>query len=204
MASSASNVVLLQQKVVGSDLRILVVGGRFVAAARRIPASVVGDGKKTVRELILHENQTNPERGENDEKRLSKINVDASERFLGSKLDSVIPAKGQEVTVVGTANIGAGGRAVDYTDKVPAKIIAAAEAFAQKVKVVACGVDFIWNEETGDYYFIEGNACPGFCLHIAPAEGTSRPVDKYFVDALLGVTPLVWQTTDKRRVRGIK
>jgi len=197
MASSSNGVVLLQQKVDGSDLRMLVIGGRFVAATRRIPASVTGDGKKTLRELIRYENETNPERGENDEKRLSLISLDASERFLGSRLDSEIPAANEKVTVVGTANIGAGGLAMDYTDNVPAEIIAAAETFAQTVKIIACGVDFIWSEETGKFYFIEGNACPGFCLHIEPAVGTSRPVDRHFVDVLLGVTEPTWATAEK-------
>ncbi len=192
-AVSSSKTVLLQQKISGSDLRMLVIAGTFVAAVRRIPASVIGDGTQTIRQLIEHENATNPERGKNDEKRLSLISLDASERFLGNKLDTVVPAAGEEITVVGTANIGAGGRAIDYTDKVPKEVIAAAETFARTVKVMACGVDFIWNEDSGEFFFIEGNACPGFCLHIEPAEGTSRPVDRHFVDALLGEKTPVWE-----------
>jgi cyanophycin synthetase len=189
--------IILQQMVGGSDLRMLVIDGKFVAAARRIPAAVIGDGRQTIRELIAQENATNPERGENDEKRLAKINLAASERFLGAQLDTMIPKKGEEVTVVGTANIGAGGRAVDYTDAVSAELIADAEKFAQLVQIFACGVDFIWNETAGQYYFIEGNSCPGFNLHIEPSEGISRPVDKYFVDALLG-EPEWARDTDKR------
>lgn len=200
VAASDSETVLLQQKITGSDLRMLVIAGKFVAATCRIPASVVGDGKQTIRELIERENATNPERGENDEKRLSLISLDASERFLGTALDTVIPAEGEEVTVVGTANIGAGGRAKDYTDIVPAEIIAAAETFARTVKVITCGVDFIWDEDTGEFFFIEGNACPGFCLHIEPAEGTPRPVDRYFVDALLGKVIPTWQVVQDKVV----
>lgn len=190
---SKSGGVLLQQYVTnGSDLRMLVIGGKYVATARRIPAEVTGDGEHTLRQLIEHENTTNPERGVNDEKRLAIIDINASERFLGQRLDSEIPAEGQVVTVVGTANIGAGGRAVDYTDKVTPELIAAAEKFARAVKVAACGVDFLWNETTGKFYFIEGNATPGFCLHIEPSEGQPREVDKIFVDFILAQSNFGW------------
>lgn len=196
-AASDNGAILLQERVSGSDLRMLVIGGHFAAAACRVPANVTGDGARTIRELIKHENATNPERGENDEKRFAKIDLDAAARFLGRKLDSVVPPKGENVTVVGTANIGAGGHAVDYTGQVPAVVIAAAERFARMTQVVACGVDFIWNEATGNFYFIEANACPGFNLHVQPSEGASRSVDKKFVDALLGVAPLAWDEADK-------
>lgn len=186
--------VLLQQRVIGSDLRVLVIGGRCVAAVRRMPASVIGDGQHTLRQLIDIENETNPQRGLNDEKRFSKIDLGASQRFLGDQLDSQIPAKGDEVVVVGTANIGAGGYAVDYTDKITPAIKADAEKFARLVSVAACGVDFIWTEP-GAYYFIEANACPGFNLHIDPTEGVSRPVAQYFVDFLLAQSDPTW--TDK-------
>jgi cyanophycin synthetase len=189
--SAKAGGVLLQQRIIGSDLRVLVIGGKCVAAVRRMPASVIGDGQHTLRELIAIENDANPERGLNDEKRFSKIDLDASNRFLGDRLDSQIPAKAEETIVVGTANIGAGGYAVDYTDKITPAIKAAAEKFAMLVSVAACGVDFIW-EEPGAYYFIEANACPGFNLHIDPTEGTSRPVAQYFVDFLLSQSAPAW------------
>lgn len=185
LVAAGAGGVLLQKRVTGSDLRVLVIGGRFAAASRRVPASVTGDGTSTVRQLIEQENATNPERGTNDEKRLSIISLQASERYLGGKLDSLVPAAGEQLTVVGTANIGAGGHAVDYTDILTPEIIADAEKFARLVRVAACGVDFIWDEDAGKHYFIEGNACPGMNLHIEPAEGTPRRTDALFVDFLL-------------------
>lgn len=192
-ASALNGTVLLQQMVSGSDLRILVIGGKYAATARRIPAEVIGDGERTLRQLIEHENATNPERGVNDEKRLAIIDMNAAERFLGDRLDSEVPVNGKLVTVVGTANIGAGGRAVDYTDKITPELIEAAEKFARAVKVAACGVDFMWDEETSEFYFIEGNATPGFCLHIEPSEGESHRVDEKFVDFILAQPDHEWQ-----------
>lgn len=185
--------VLLQQLAKGSDLRILVIGGQFVAAARRIPASVVGDGTKTLRQLIEHENETNPERGYNDEKRFSKIDMVAATRFLGTALDNQVPLAGNWVTVVGTANIGAGGYAIDYTDKVSEGLKSDAEKFARLALVATCGVDFIWDEASGEYYFIEANACPGFNLHIQPTEGQSQPVARHFVAFLLAQHGTIWR-----------
>jgi cyanophycin synthetase len=189
--------VILQQRVSGSDLRILVIGGRMVAVSRRIPAGVVGDGERTLRQLIDNENETNPERGYDDEKRFSKISLESAERFLGEELDSRIPAAGEQVTVVGTANIGAGGYAIDYTDQIAPEIQQAAEKFARLVSIAVCGVDFMWDEQSGEYYFIEANACPGFNLHIQPTEGKSRPVNRYFVDFLMAQKGLVWKGSER-------
>lgn len=192
--SSKKGEALLQQRVAGHDLRVLIIGGYFAAATRRVPAGVTGDGVSTIRQLIERENETNPDRGENDEKRLAKIDIEVSERYLGEKLDNEVPADGEEVTVVGVSNIGAGGMSVDYTDQVPADMIADAERFARTVRVAACGVDFMWDRETGEYYFIEANTSPGmYSMHLHPGEGPGQPVDKLFVDMLLGDTPLAWE-----------
>jgi cyanophycin synthetase len=195
--NSSGDGILLQQMVSGGDLRMLVIGGKYVATARRIPAEVTGDGSHTLRQLIEHENAHNPNRGVNYEKRLCVIDVDAAERYLGDRIDREVPATGQIVSVVGTANIGTGGYAVDYTEKVTTGLIAAAERFARAVKVVACGVDFMWDEATGEYYFIEGNSIPSFTLHTNPSVGTPRAVEKPFVDFLLANSKREWHVTDQ-------
>jgi cyanophycin synthetase len=184
-SAAQGTTIILQQQVTGVDLRILIIDGTYVACAKREPAKVLGDGIHTLRELILHENDTNPERGHDYQLRLNKIDLDASERFLGDALDATTPAAGEEAPVVGTANIGTGGQAVDYTDRLPADLIEAAERFARATQIVACGVDFMWDEQANTYHFIEANACPSFYLHTAPSEGRGRPVEKAFVDALL-------------------
>jgi cyanophycin synthetase len=184
-SASRSDRVVLQKKIEGFDLRLLVIDGQFVAAARRVPGAVTGDGRHTLRQLIEHENTTNLKRGHDYENVLNKIDIEAAERFWGDRIDSEIPAANTEVAVVGTANIGTGGRSIDYTDRLPQSLITAAEQFARTTRLTACGVDFLWDEVSGEFCFIEANACPSFGLHLRPSEGKMRPVDALFVDALL-------------------
>lgn len=179
---------VLQQQVVGDDIRVLVIGGRYAATAQRMAARVTGDGQHTIRQLIKVENSSNPKRGENYEKILNRIDLGAAERYLGARLDAEVPPKGTEIQVVGTANIGTGGEALDLTDElktVSPQMIEQAEALAKTMKLDCCGVDFLRNQQTGEYYFIEINACPSFGLHLSPSKGQPQPVTKLFVDFLL-------------------
>jgi cyanophycin synthetase len=185
-AATQKGKVVVQQQVNGDDMRVLIIGGRVVAAAHRLPAKVIGDGKRTIRELIEYENTTDPDRGYNYEKKLNKIDLPAAERFLGERLDSEVPSNGERVQVVGTANIGTGGEAHDVTDDVQASPLAGyAEQLAQAFRLDVCGVDFLWDKPKGELYFIEINACPSFGLHLMPVQGRPRNVAKDFVDFLL-------------------
>lgn len=179
--------VLLQEQVEGTDLRVLTIGGKFAAAALRIPAEVVGDGVSSLRELINLENTSNPNRGENYMKRLNLIDVAAAERYLGKRIDDVKPAKGEAVRVTGPANIGTGGRSIDVTDKISDEIREKVEQISKILGLPSCGVDFMVRDidDTSNYRFIEVNACPSFGLHLFPSEGEPRPVDKLFVDFIL-------------------
>jgi cyanophycin synthetase len=119
--AKAFNIELLVEKFLsGADYRMLVINGKFIAAARRDPASVVGDGSSTIRELIDKIN-LDPNRGFGHEKTLTRIKIDnMTERLLTQKhltIDSVIP-KGEKLYIKSTANLSAGGTAIDVTDEV--------------------------------------------------------------------------------------
>lgn len=178
---------LLQEQVEGTDLRVLVIGGKFAAAALRAPAEVTGDGVSTLRELIHNENTHNPDRGENYRKRLNVIDVTAAERYLGVRIDTEKPAKGKVVRVTGPANIGAGGRSTDVTDTVPVEITEKAEQISKILGLPTCGVDFMVSDisDVKTYRYIEVNACPSFGLHLFPSEGQAQPVAKLFVDFIM-------------------
>jgi cyanophycin synthetase len=182
-----SGSVILQEQVGGDDVRILIVGGTYTAAALRIPAQVVGDGKHTVRELIDIENQDNGKRGKDYAKRLNFIDVIAAERYLGNKINTLIPDADETVRVTGPANIGAGGTSVNVTDEVPTIIRKRAERIADLLHLPTCGVDFMTTDvsDPESYRYIELNACPSFGLHLFPTIGEPEPVAKKFVDYLL-------------------
>lgn len=180
-AKQYADVVLLKQMVTGRDVRLLYIGGKFCAASERRPASVTGDGTHTVRQLIEQVN-SHPDRGENYEKKYNRIPPDVSSVFLGDKIDTV-PAAGEEVQVVGTANIGCGGVAIDVTDSLPGNIIEQGRRLADELRAGVCGVDFIVGPE--GFYLIEANASPSFGMHHYPHEGQPRDVATIFVDWLL-------------------
>lgn len=187
-AIDSKGAALLQEQVEGTDLRVLIIGGRFAAAALRIPAEITGDGVSTLRECIENENTCNPDRGENYRKRLNLIDMTAAERYLGTRIDTEKPVKGEVVRVTGPANIGTGGRSVDVTDTVPAEITQKAEQISKILGLPTCGVDFMVRDpsDVQSYRYIEVNACPSFGLHLFPSEGRARPVAKLYVDFIMG------------------
>lgn len=184
-AQAISGSMLLQQQVSGNDLRILVIDGCFVAATERVPAAIVGDGERTVAQLIEHENTTNSLRGENYEKPMNRIPVDVATLYLGEDGLARVPVRGENVQVVGTANIGTGGSSIDRTQTVSQELIDAAKRFTRAIGVYTCGVDFLHDIERQTWFFIEANTSPSFGLHLWPTEGDGVDVTEIFVTHLL-------------------
>ncbi|RQO83053.1 cyanophycin synthetase [Acidovorax sp. FJL06] len=183
--------VMVERFLPGHDFRLLVVGDQLVAAARREPPQVLGDGEHTVRELVDVVNQ-DPRRGEGHATSLTKIRLDdiAVARLAMQNLtpDSV-PPKGQRVILRNNANLSTGGTATDVTDDVHPDVAARAVAAAQMVGLHICGVDMVAEtvlrplEEQGGG-FVEVNAAPGLRMHLAPSYGKPRNVGQAMVDKL--------------------
>jgi cyanophycin synthetase len=190
-AAKHSRRVIVEEQYVGRDYRILVVGGKVVAVAERVPARVVGDGRSTVAQLIETVNQ-DPRRGVGHEAVMTRIVVDDHlidrlERG-GLELQSV-PASGQIVTLRATANLSTGGTAIDRTDEIHPDNASIARRAALTVGLDVAGIDFMAPDiarsvrETGGGV-VEVNAAPGFRMHLEPSEGPSRDVAKAVVDQL--------------------
>ena len=190
-AKAHSPSVIVEQQLAGADHRILVVGGKLVAASKRVPAQVTGDGRSTIRELIEQLNQ-DPRRGDGHEAALTKIVVDEClMHFIaqsGLSLASV-PASNERVMLLPTANLSTGGIAIDCTDEVhPDNALIACRA-AQIVGLDIAGIDFIAPDigrsvlETGGG-IVEVNAGPGFRMHLHPSHGRARNVAKPVLDLL--------------------
>lgn len=177
--------VLVEEQFVGRDHRILVVGGKVVAVAERVPARVVGDGRSTVRALIDKVNE-DPRRGDGHEQVMTRIVVDDHAREMlarvGLDLESV-PAAGAIVQLKATANLSTGGTAIDRTDEIHPDNVSIAQRAALTVGLDVAGIDFIAPDigrsvrETGGGV-IEVNAAPGFRMHLEPAQGQARDVAK--------------------------
>lgn len=172
--------IILQQQVTGEDLRLLFIGGEFRAAAIRKAAEVTGDGVRSLEQLIELENNSG-RRAPDYLLPLNLIDEEASKLFLGKTIKN-IPKKNETITVVGTANIGTGGYAIDITDEIEQSLVDGARRLTQSLEIMICGIDFLWDSESQKAYFIELNSGPSFGLHTFPAVGKPRPLAKIFLD----------------------
>ena len=184
---------MVEKFLPGSDFRLLVVGNQLVAAARRDPPQVSGDGVHTVRELVEEVNK-DPRRGDGHATSLTKMRLDdiAIERIRqqGLEPDSV-PAKGQRVILRNNANLSTGGSATDVTDDVHPEVAQRAIAAAQIVGLHVCGVDVVaesvlrpLEEQSGG--IVEVNAAPGLRMHLSPSYGKGRNVGKAVIQSIYG------------------
>jgi cyanophycin synthetase len=202
-ASAISEEVLVEKYIPGSDFRLLVVNNQLVAAARREPPLVIGDGISTVQALVDLVN-SDPRRGSGHATSLTKIRIDdiavscLAEQHL--TLDSV-PGKGARVILRNNANLSTGGTATDVTDDVHPDLAASAVAAAQMVGLDICGIDVVCDsvllplEEQGGG-IVEANAAPGLRMHLQPSFGKGRPVGDAIVSSIFapgdnGRIPLV-------------
>ena len=186
-----SSAVLVESFVTGFDHRMLVVNGKLVAVAKRVPGHVVGDGKHTIEELVAVIN-SDPRRGIGHEKVLTQLQFDTqAERLMaqaGYTRETVLP-EGEVFYLRSTANLSTGGTSIDLTDVVHPDNRAMAERAIQAIGLDVGGVDFLTDDITKSYKDIGGaivecNAAPGFRMHVAPSEGTPRDVAGPVMDML--------------------
>jgi cyanophycin synthetase len=183
--------VICERFITGRDFRVLVVNYKFVAAALRTPAAIIGDGLHTIKELIDIVN-SDPRRGYGHEKVLTAIKVDAFTMDILEKkhytLDTVLKDK-EELWLKPTANLSTGGTATDVTDIVHPSNIFMCERLARIIGLDICGIDIMANDlstpisENGGAV-LEVNAAPGFRMHLDPTEGLPRNVAEPVIDML--------------------
>jgi len=183
-ARAQEDEIMVERHVEGCDFRLLVIGGRLISAARRVPPSVTGDGQRTIKELVDIENQ-NPKRGEDHATALSKLRLDEIGRQMlasqGLTVDS-IPAQGQVVPLRRNANLSTGGSAIDVTDEVHPLVAERAIDAAAMVGLDVAGIDQPLDLTRGA--IVEVNAAPGLRMHLEPSEGTPRPVGEAMINSM--------------------
>ncbi|HEX5718629.1 MAG TPA: cyanophycin synthetase [Thermoanaerobaculia bacterium] len=190
-AQDYSSRVLVEACQSGNDYRILVVNGRVVAVAQRVPGHVVGDGRHTVAELVEIVNR-DPRRGVGHEKVLTRLEIDdqAQRRLETQGLSpESVPEPGRMVFLRSTGNLSTGGTAIDKTDAIHYDNRIMAERAVQAIGLDVGGVDFISPDISRSFKDVGGaiveiNAAPGFRMHLAPTEGTPRDVAGPAIDML--------------------
>lgn len=195
--------VIVERYFPGRDFRLLVVGDRLVAAARRDPPQVVGDGVRRISELVDFVN-ADPLRGDGHGTSLTRIRLDgiavSTLAAQGYTADS-IPEKGVLVVLRSNANLSTGGTATDVTDHVHPDVAASAVAAAQMVGLDVCGIDLVGQNvydplDKQQACIVEVNAAPGLRMHLSPSFGKGRPVGEAIIDSMFapgedGRIPLV-------------
>lgn len=190
-AKRYSRRVIVERFVTGFDFRILVINNKVVAAAKRVPAHVTGDGELNIQQLIDLENQ-DPRRGYGHENVLTEITVDRDTLDLLEKenltLES-IPETGKIIYLKSTANLSTGGTSVDVTDMMHPENIFLAERISRVIGLDVCGIDIMAENLTQPLIenagvVLEVNAAPGFRMHLAPSEGLPRNVASPVIDML--------------------
>jgi cyanophycin synthetase len=190
-AQEHSRSVIVESYITGHDHRLLVVNGELVAASKREPGKVIGDGTHTIAQLVDIVNQ-DPRRGIGHEKVLTRLELDAQAVTLMAKrgytVETVLPA-GAEVYLRLTANLSTGGTAADVTDVVHPDNVEMAVRAIQAIGLDVGGVDFLTPDITQSYKDVGGaicevNAAPGFRMHMAPSEGKPRDVASKVIEML--------------------
>jgi len=190
-AKEISRSVIVERYITGLDHRLLVINHRFVAAAKRTPACVVGDGQHTIAQLVEEVNK-DPRRGYGHEKVLTRIDIDDhTEKLLARQnyTADTVPKKDEVVYLKATANLSTGGTADDVTEIVHPFNIFLAERVSRIIDLDICGIDIMTDDitqplkESGGAV-LEVNAAPGFRMHLDPTGGLGRNVAEPVVDML--------------------
>lgn len=190
-AKKYSRRVIVEKFITGFDFRVLVIDNKLVAAAKREPAHVKGDGVHNIQQLI-DETNLDPRRGYGHENVLTQIDVDRDTTDLLEKLGytlETVPRKDEVVYLKSTANLSTGGTSLDVTDMMHPENIFLCERISRVIGLDVCGIDIMAEnltqplKENGGC-ILEVNAAPGFRMHLAPSEGLPRNVAAPVIDML--------------------
>ena len=189
IAFKNDNTVLIEEFIKGKEYRFLVINDEVVGILHRVPANVIGDGEKTITELVEVKNQ-DPLRGKGYVTPLEKIRLEENaELFLkqqGKNFD-YIPKKDEIIYLRENSNISTGGDSVDYTDDIPQKFKDIAVNAAKAAGAKICGVDMMledYRDENTNYAIIELNFNPAIHIHSYPYKGKERKIATHVLNLL--------------------
>ncbi|MCT7974720.1 cyanophycin synthetase [Laspinema olomoucense] len=181
--ASKTRSVIVERYYKGRDHRVLVVNGKLIAVAERVPAHAIGNGKSTIQELIEETNR-DPNRGDGHDNVLTRIQVDRMSMQIlerkGYDLNTVLQ-DGEICYLRYTANLSTGGIAIDRTDEIHPENLWMAERIAKLIGLDICGIDVVTEDisqplRDNDGVIVEVNAAPGFRMHVCPSQGLPRNV----------------------------
>lgn len=191
MAFEHDKTIMLEDFISGKEYRFLVIGDEVVGILHRVPANVIGDGLRTIAQLVEDKNK-DPLRGKGYKTPLEKIQLGEAEKlFLKNQGKSFtdIPEKGEVVYLRENSNISTGGDSIDFTDEIPDSYKKIAISAAKAAGAVFCGVDMMIEDirteaDEKNYGIIEINFNPAIHIHCYPYKGKNRQADEKILDLL--------------------
>lgn len=190
--------VLIEQRVTGDDLRLVVIDGRVVAAALRLPPEIIGTGEHSVRDLIAAESRRRSAATGGESRIPLDDLTESTVAEAGWTLDDVLP-QGTRLRVRRTANLHQGGTIHDVTAHVNQELCRVAVTAAEAIGIPVTGIDLLVPDVTGaEYAFIEANERPGLANH------EPQPTASAFLDFLFPGhpgQPQAWTPEESRSDR---
>ncbi len=189
IAFKNDNTVLIEEFIKGKEYRFLVINDEVVGILHRVPANVIGDGEKSIKELVEVKNQ-DPLRGKGYVTPLEKIRLEENAKLFlkqqGKNFD-YIPKKDEIIYLRENSNISTGGDSIDYTDDIPQKFKNIAVNAARAAGAKICGVDMMledYSDENTNYAIIELNFNPAIHIHSYPYKGEERKIATHVLKLL--------------------
>lgn len=180
---------IVEEMFTGKEYRILATQDKVIGILNRVPANVIGDGVKSIQELIA---QKNAEKIRSEDGEHSHLKIKIDEDLLSNlyeqdlTLESVI-ARGEKVFLRKVSNISKGGDAIDCTDLAHKSVKQIAlKAMKALPGLTFGGIDFMTTDITKpqtdeSYVIIEINNSPGFDIHDYPYVGKNRHTAREFL-----------------------
>lgn len=192
--------VLVEEMLLGEDCRLLTINGKFFAACKRLPASILGNGNDSIEKLLKDENEKRQvvlDEQKSQQKLLTCLYPIVFDQEVFRTLDSFglsldyVPNEGERVFVRRNANVSSGGTSIDVTQNVSPEIISMAESISVELGASILGIDIMTNDlsqplnATKSTGIVEINSAPYLLLHSHPSEGTPRNPAPLIVEALI-------------------
>ncbi|GFH42223.1 glutathione biosynthesis bifunctional protein GshAB [Lactococcus hodotermopsidis] len=178
IAFSEDSDIIIEPFITGTKYRFFVINGKTKAVLLRVPANVIGDGKRTISELVALKNQ-NSLRGLNHRAPLEKISLGKIEQLMlkaqGLTPDSLL-SDGKVAYLRENSNISTGGDSIDVTDSMPDSYKQQAENAVKALGAMICGIDLIIPDKNvaDNFSIIGANFNPAMYMHIYPFSGQGR------------------------------
>lgn len=187
------NIALVQRVAVGNDYRVVILDGEVLSAYQRVPLTVVGDGKRTVRQLHEAKQAEFADSARDTLLDPDDFRIEMTLRQTGLSMESIV-AEGEAIQLVSNANLCTGGTSIDFTNRIHPKFAEFCARLTSDMGLRYSGVDLMVEGNLADppkkFSIIEINSAPGLDNYSASGEEQAGNVEKLYLRVLQAVAGL--------------